>query len=369
MTAVALYYHYLNHAGGAERMICQLACELTKRNLKVHLISLDAMETPSYYPISKDVTWHRLGHGYGIKDKTRRTRLIARILRHNGIGILIGFVMSGDKTVYAASLLGGAKLVAAERNGPAMYRLRFGLIKRWLCFALLHLCHSITVQFPRYQLAYPLTLRRRVKCISNPVEKSSTKARPEAPGIDGRYRLLTVSRLDLVQKRLDCLIQSFARIKNSQPQWDLFIIGDGPDARVLRQMISSLGLADRITIKPPTETILTFYSSANLFVLPSRWEGFPNALAEALSTGLPAVGFREAEGVADLIKEGKTGWLAEPGEEIESLAAALTAAMSDDEERHVRGARAIVEMQQFVPKLQYDKWQLLIYQLAGETPA
>lgn len=366
MTAAAFYFHRLSQAGGAERMICQLANELSGWGIDVHVMTLDVPGAQSFYPIGNSVTWHRLGSSAGIIGKVRRVREMAAIMHRYGVRVLIGFVMSGDKTVYAASRMARVRLVAAERNGPSMYRLRYTLRQRWLCFALLHLCDAITVQFPEYILGYPKSLHKRMTCIANPVGSARSRARPEHPGSNGRFRLLAVGRLDAIQKRLDCLIEAFGCIAHARPEWDLEIIGEGEHEPILRQLVSDLGLTGRVTFLSPTTQIDDAYTKAQLFVMPSRWEGFSNALAEALSSGLPAVGFWDAEGVAQLITDGASGWLTGPGTETHALAKALDQAMSNGEERRRRGIVAAEEMRKYEPSEQFRLWAALIERLAGE---
>ncbi len=366
MTTVAFYFHRLSQAGGAERVICQVANELSDRGIEVHVMSLDASDAGSFYPIANSVTWHRLGSSTGIIGKVRRVREMAAIMHRYGVRVLIGFVMSGDKTVYAASRFARIRLVAAERNGPSMYRLRYARRQRWMSFALLHLCDAITVQFPEYIHGYPKSLHKRITCIANPVGAARSKARPEHPGQDGRFHLLAVGRLDAIQKRLDCLIEAFGCIAHSRSEWDLDIIGQGEHEPFLRQLVADLGLTDRVKFHSPTAQVHDAYAKAHLFVMPSRWEGFSNALAEALSSGLPAVGFRDAEGVAQLIADGDSGWLAGPGNETHALAGALDQAMSNGEERRRRGMIAAHKMHKYEPEEQYRLWAALIERLASE---
>jgi glycosyltransferase involved in cell wall biosynthesis len=293
-------------------------------------------------------------------DKLRRMSAVTKLLREHRVGVLIGFVMSGDRTIFAAAKRAAARLVAAERNAPAIYQIRYGRLQRWLSFTFLHLADRIAVQFPDYVEGYPATLRNRIEVIPNPVPCALRRARPEQANAEGRFSLLSVSRLDSVQKQLDKLISAFARIANNNPAWDLVIVGDGPETATLWRLGREKGLNNRLRIEKSTPAIFDTYTQAHLFAIPSRWEGFPNALAEALAHGLPAVGFRNAPGVAQLIIEGETGWLADGvGDEI-TLAKCLGEAMANDAERARRGALASGSMVQYAPETQFDRWSNLI---------
>lgn len=226
---VALYFHRLgNTGGGAERMICLLANALCKRGFAVHMITWDDPDVPGLYALDPRIVWSRLGFRPGVTDKLRRTGALVRLLRDRQIRILVGFVMSGDKTVYTAAKLAKVRLIVAERNAPTMYHLKYGFAQRWLCFGLLHLADRITVQMADFVEGYPTSLRNRIEVIPNPVPVAERRAKPDQAGADGRFNLLAVGRLDGVQKRYERLVGAFARIVGDQPAWDLLIVGDGP---------------------------------------------------------------------------------------------------------------------------------------------
>lgn len=358
---VALYFPRLSGAGGgAERMICELSCALAERGFKVHLASWDEEAAEDFYPLHPQVVRHKLGAPGGWGGKLLRTQRLARVLRRNAAKILIGFVMSGDKTVYAAAKLAGVRLVAAERNAPIMYQLRYNRLRRSANLALLHLCDRIAVQFKDYIYGYPASLRDRIAVIANPVRAARLLAQPATPNAAGRYTLLAAGRLDPLQKRFDHLVLAFAALSRQHPDWDLRLIGDGPHEHQLRNMIADLGLEPRVRLEPTTPDIFSAYAEAHLFAIPSLWEGFPNALAEAMSHGLPAVGYRNAHGVAQLIEDGESGWLADGLNDPQAFTAALSAALTDAAERKRRGDNARFAMAVYTPEAQYDCWTDLI---------
>jgi len=363
---VALYFHRLTGPGGAERMVCQLAAALADRGFRVYLISLDPDGARAFYPLHHAVQWIRLGFNPGIADKLRRTGVLARLLKDNDVQVLVGFVMSGDKTVFAAAKYSGVRLVVAERNAPSMYWLRYTHVQRWLSFGLLHLADRITVQMPGFVAGYPASLRGRIESIPNPVPAASRMARPQVPNDAGRFTLLTVSRLDGVQKRIDCLIRAFARVAFDYPAWDLRIIGDGPEEAALHQLVHACGVAERVQIEPAVASIFDVYVQAHLFAIPSLWEGFPNALAEALCHGLPAVGFADAAGVAELIGDSGGGWLAKGLGDEAALSQTLGQAMADGDERMRRGMLAAQGMAAFAPEVQFDRWAALLKSQVSE---
>jgi GalNAc-alpha-(1->4)-GalNAc-alpha-(1->3)-diNAcBac-PP-undecaprenol alpha-1,4-N-acetyl-D-galactosaminyltransferase len=344
-------------------MICALANALAEQQFTTHLVTWDPAEAEAFYPIEASVSWHKFGYQKGIIGKLTRARTLASVLRDEGVDLLIGFAMSGDRTVYTAAKMAQVGLVAAERNGSNMYHMRYNALQRLVSFNLLRLCDGITVQFPAFIAGYPKYLHTRIKMIPNPVWPARKMARPDCPNGENRYQLLAVSRLDRIQKRLDCLIRAFAHIADKHPTWNLLLVGDGPEKTAIIKLAQQFDIIDKLTIKSSTQNIFEVYSGANLFVLPSRWEGFPNALAEAMSHGLPAVGFAGAQGVRDLIKDGVTGWLAPGLDDPSALAHSLDLAMSHDTQRNLRGIKAAEAMRAYDPQTQFDLWVQLIKQI------
>jgi GalNAc-alpha-(1->4)-GalNAc-alpha-(1->3)-diNAcBac-PP-undecaprenol alpha-1,4-N-acetyl-D-galactosaminyltransferase len=360
---VALYFHRLGTTGGgARRMICLLANALCERAFPVQLITWDEPGARALYALDPRVEWNRLGFRPGIIDKFRRTRALARLLRHHRARVLIGFVMSGDKTVYLAAKLAGTRLIVAERSAPTMYYLRYGRTQRWLSFGMLHLADRITVQTPDFVAGYPASLQDHIKVIPNPVWAAKRRARPDVRDANGRFYLLAVGRLE-TEKCYDCLIGAFAQIAHRHPTWHLRIVGEGPKLEALRSLAAQRGVGKRVHFEPWMSDLSDTYTSAHLFVMPSLWEGFPNALAEAMSHGLPAVGFWQAAGVTQLIAHGETGWLADGLNDEAALVRILSDAMFDGEERARRGAGAAASITAYAPAAQFDRWEELIHAL------
>ena len=110
------------------------------------------------------------------------------------------------------------------------------------------------------------------------------------PRSDGQQKkFLAVGRFSPKHKGFDLLIQAFALLVQRNQEWQLDIVGDGPEKDLLADMISDNDLESRIKLHPFTNEIQTYYSSASVYVLSSRWEGMPLVLVEAMSHGLPII--------------------------------------------------------------------------------
>lgn len=105
----------------------------------------------------------------------------------------------------------------------------------------------------------------------------------------GAKRFLAVGRFSHRHKGFDLLIDAFHLFAQTNKDWTLDIVGEGPEEDLYRQKIAEYGLTERIHLHPFTNHIQAYYSQAQVYVLSSRWEGFGLVLVEAMAHGLPIV--------------------------------------------------------------------------------
>ncbi len=360
MKIVLYFFSLRGSAGGAERMIIDLATALDARGHAVRLVSWDEPGAHTYYAVPASVSWARLGVVRGPR-KLRRTINLIGDLRRARPDLFVGFVMRADKSVYAACRVARIPLVAAERNAPAMYAETLSRVGAWFYLRLFGLCRGIAVQFDRYRDAYPAHLRERIVSIPNPVRPARVRSDPgkESP----RKTVLAVGRLSH-EKGHDVLIDAFAALAHRFLDWDLCIVGEGPERAALQGAIDRHGLGARVHLPGSTEHIERVYAGADVFVQPSRWEGFPNALAEALAHGLCAVGFARSAGVNELIRHGVNGLLADGRDDARSLADAMSTLMESAQRRREMGRAAVESMRVYEPGAIHDRWESFLQRCA-----
>ena len=131
---------------------------------------------------------------------------------------------------------------------------------------------------------YQQTFGFRPSAIYNPL---TLKPGPRSDGHQRKF--LAVGRFSPKHKGFDLLIQAFALFAQKNQNWQLDIVGDGPEKEQLEHLIVENGLDERIKLHPFTNDIQSYYSSACVYVLSSRWEGMPLVLVEAMSHGLPVI--------------------------------------------------------------------------------
>lgn len=175
------------------------------------------------------------------------------------------------------------------------------------------------------------------------------------------YKIIFVGRLNKNHKRPHLLIEAFAQICNNYPNWILELWGaiDNKAYYIeLKNLIKIKKLQDRVFLKGSTNEVPEKLRQADIYAIPSAYEGFCLALGEGMSAGLPAVGYLSAVSVNEVIINGKNGLLAEDG--VEPYAEALEKLMKDKKLRIKMGAAAKADMAEYAPEKIWDKWEDLL---------
>lgn len=182
-----------------------------------------------------------------------------------------------------------------------------------------------------------------------------------------RPLILAVGRLT-EQKGFDLLLDAFHRSGLARAGWHLAILGQGPDRSALERQAAQLGLIDAVTF-PGFVGVGQWLARADFFVLSSRYEGFPNALMEAMQMQRACVSFDCPSGPRDLIDNNRNGLLVAPGD-IDALSEAMKRLAADPVLRQRLGAEAAKVGERFSPALVYGKWlELVDAAFAGEPDA
>jgi len=173
------------------------------------------------------------------------------------------------------------------------------------------------------------------------VDRESTRAEIGVSPTD--VLVLSVGRL-VYQKGHEYLIQAIEAVRAELPHLKAVICGEGPLRRQLQDQIDRLGLHGVVTLLGNRLDIDRFLGSADVFVLPSRWEGLPVALLEAMDRGLPVVATR-VEGVEEVVQTEAHGLLVPP-EDARALAASIRRLASDADLRRIMSLGARTRMRE-----------------------
>jgi glycosyltransferase involved in cell wall biosynthesis len=256
---------------------------------------------------------------------------------------------AGFDLVHAHSAKAGAvaRVAALVARVPAVYtphawsflaargrveRVVYRQVERLLTFA----CRRIIcVSRAERELGRAVGAERKCVVVPNGVEAPAVPT--GGSGQDGRVVVGTVGRL-APQKGIDLLLQAAELVRRERPEASFRIAGDGPLAEQIHEEARRRGLADHVRFDGLVDGPWGVLAQLDVFVLPSRWEGMPFTLLEAMSCGLPVVSF-DVGGVTDLIPDEAHGAVVAPGD-VRGFADAILRFVDSPETRGRVGAAA-----------------------------
>ncbi|MFC6487611.1 glycosyltransferase family 4 protein [Nitratireductor sp. GCM10026969] len=324
-------------AGGAEKIVNLIAHHRLDRGDTIRVFALNAADPCSYFPYSPEIGIEPLGGRRA--GSLRGARVLVQLRRRLaafGPDLVISFLTKINTLTGLTTLGLPTRIVMSERNNfllqrkNPLWRLAGPIAARRSTF--------LVMQTEAALSALPAHLRTRAVVIPNPV--TLREETPPAPS--GEPGIVAVGRLER-QKGFDLLIAAFRRVADDVPTTTLTIFGEGPERAALEQQARDLGLRERVRLPGVTTSPAGWIRSGNIFVLSSRFEGFPNVLLEALAAGMATVAFDCLWGPAEILTDG-AGILV-PAGDTAGLGEALRRVALDDilRSRLAATGRAVAE--------------------------
>jgi glycosyltransferase involved in cell wall biosynthesis len=327
-------------AGGAERVATLLANDWSASGHEVTLVTFDTPGTEPFFALDSAVSLRELAvsateRALAIRLGTNVARVtrLRSLLRELHPDVVVAFMTEANVIALWASQGLGVPVVISERNQPDRPGLgRIHKLARRLSYPL---ARAMVVQTKAIASWAQARFRVPVHVIPNPVCLGTGEARREQGDVQG---LISLGRLTH-QKGFDILIRSFAAVASKHPGWQLVIYGEGPDRAALERLRSGSGCENRILLPGLVKNSDEALRQASLFVLPSRFEGYPNALLEALACGLPVIATACPGATVDILANGVHGMLVPP-DDVAALSTALDAMLSSPDLRDAYAWRA-----------------------------
>ncbi|MER2536751.1 MAG: glycosyltransferase family 4 protein [Rhizobiaceae bacterium] len=328
--------------GGAAKVAAILCGEWVDAGHRVHLITYEDPGQVPVYPLDSRIIRHQIGLGVSprnllgfVGNNVRRVSRLRRTLRRIQPDAVVAFLPEANMAAVFAGLGLGFPVLISERNHPEHHKA--SRINAFLRRRLYPLATRLCVQTQDIRDWFRTNLGQEASVIPNPVRMPdqgvAVAHRPQ-----GRRQAISLGRLD-PQKGFDRLIDAFAAIVADVPEWDIVIYGEGSERANLEAQIERLGLAGRIALPGSTQATFEALQASELYLHPARYEGFPNAVLEALSTGLCVVATDCPGATGEILQHGKHGMLV-PAEDTQSLADAMRYAMNDQALRSAYSAKA-----------------------------
>ncbi len=358
---IAILIHSLG-GGGAERVTVNLAWRWAEAGDEVVVLTLsDAAPRYSLHPRVRIVPLGLAAQGGGalraMAANLRRVLKIRAALRRERPDIAIGMMTAAAVLLALARTGLPLKAIGSERvYPPAVATKSAWMWLRRVSYGLLDGIVCQTGDARDWILAN--TRARRAWIVPNAVRWPIVAQPPVVAPPEGRPFILAAGRF-VPQKEFSRLPPLFARLAARHPDWDLAIIGEGPERAAIEAQRSALGLENRIHLPGWVGNVGQWGEAASLFVLTSRFEGFPNTLLEAMACGLPAVSVDCDTGPRDIIIDGVDGLLV-PLDDEGALETALDGLMSDDHRRAAMGEQAAKVRSRFSEARIMDLWRGVI---------
>lgn len=357
-------------AGGAERVAVWLASELHRLGHDVVVLTHSRPDT-DFFTLPEGIKRETVGFDEGrdslpgkLLINLRRCRQVRKVLRRNRVTTMLAMMPHESVMAVVSSFGTGIRVVVSERNAP-WHRQQDRI---WTTL------RRIVYRFSDAQVAQtqPIadwlrreTGSRAVAIIPNAVQPRLPSGPPVVEPLSylppGRRLLLAVGTKPY-QKGFDILISAFARMANDHPDWDLAIAGllpsrveEGISGQDILDAADRAGIADRVHLPGHLGNMADWYQAADVFVLSSRFEGFPNVLVEAMGAGRACVAFACDTGPDEIIADEVDGLLV--GDlTVEALCAALTRVMGDSQLRARLAEKAPGVAQRYAPDTVLGAW-------------
>ncbi len=294
--------------GGAERVLSNLANAWVKEGHSITLITLEHPSQKPFYPLSPKINLIQLNPlstkptswGKHLKNTITRLFSLRRLLKKETPDVILSFI--DQMNVLTLLLSRGLKIpvIVSERIDPAFHPLSF--IYKILRRLTYPWASKIVVQTQSAENYFSKKLQKKISVIPNSVslpQKSITYRKIQ--------HIVSVGRLS-PQKDYPTLLKAFKILTISYPFLSLTIYGEGKERPPLERYIQALELTHCVKLPGTTSNIEDALLKADLFIFPSRFEGFPNALCEAMSLGLPIIA-SNCSGNRDIVRDGVDGLL------------------------------------------------------------
>ncbi len=348
-------------AGGAENVLSALANYLVHLGHQISIITLASPGTKPFYSLNPSINLIQLDQ----TDNECRVSLLIRLqnivkrilsLRKSVKDLKSDLVISFVDIMNIATLIAttGLKkpIIISERIDPHFHAIPS--FYKWLRLKIYPLCFQLVVQTESAAKYFPESYRKFITIIPNPVSKPELQ---KDVYVDKITHLVTVGRLDS-QKDHVTLIKAFSNLTNIYPYLTLTIYGEGKERKNLADLIHSLNLQKKVYLAGTTQSIQETLINSDLFIFPSLYEGFPNALCEAMVVGLPVIA-SNCSGNVDIISDGINGRLFSAGNDV-SLTNTIIDLLNNPEECRQLSENGKKICKTFNPSQIFSLWKKII---------
>ena len=323
----------LSNSGGIERIVTLKANYLAENTLhEIVIVTSDDKDQPSFFSLSKKVRLLQLDINYSetlqhniirrtfeyLGKQARHKQILKQLLKKEKPDILIS-TFGLEMPVVAEVKFGGKRILEYHFSKNSKFKEFKYNHRNILWFFLEHVrCKMNSFYIRRYDKFVVLTgqdrklwnMKNNIEVIPNFISNDILFSEYS------QYSniVIAVGRFS-VQKGFDRLLEIWRKVQDYSKDWKLLLVGNGECEGLLREKIEKYNLSDSVQLEQSTTRIYDFYKKAAIYVMTSRYEGFPMVLLEAKAFGLPTIAFDCECGPQEIIKDGKNGFLIKDDDE------------------------------------------------------
>lgn len=288
-------------------------------------------------------------------------RHLRQIIETEGNFFVLSFMEKSNLPCILASMGLSIKLIIAERTDPRM-QAEYSDYKKSLIQGMYPHADALVVQTQnvKQNWADAIMPHGKTHVIPNMVNIDTSA---EHTNLHLPHTFLCCMGRLTACKGLTGLIDQLPYIFSQHPEYSLVVLGEGPDRPILTAQLASLGLMEKVFLPGFLRAPHSILKKSSIFILPSIFEGFPNALIEAMAVGLPCVSFACPSGPSEIIHSGYNGFLIPP-QQYRHLAEKVIELLSDPAQLKEIGNNARTDTQKkYNAQSIMQKWNGLLYTL------
>lgn len=340
--------------GGAERVIVNLAAYFHDCGYRVTIVTKeqDSVEYPVPDGVTRmlaDIEGDEISNNR-ITNLYRRIAKLRKIFKQLEPDYIVSFIKKNNFMAITAAAGLSIPVIVSVRSNPA--REYPDKVTRFLANTLFARAAGVVLQTGQAKEFFPEAVQKKAVILPNSLSEQFLQT--EFKG-ERRKEIVWVGRMD-ENKNPGMLLRAFEKVAQKHPDWTLKYVGDGPLMKELRNLSQKEDSARQVCFTGRVEDVATEIQSASVFVLTSKQEGMPNALMEAMVSGLAAISTDcPCGGPAELIVDGVNGILI-PVDDEQALTEALNKLLVDEEYRNRLGEEAKKLIEKVHPDTVNREW-------------
>jgi len=335
----------LTEMGGAERLLVKMIRSLPKARFHCSVVTFQIdRDLPLFSSMPCDVRVLPMRKSYDAQA-LRLSLELRRFIRSEGVSIVHTFFETADIWGGLVSCLSRVPVILSSRRDMGILRRPKHALAYRFVNPLFTRVLAVSEEVRRYCIEVDHLRPERVETVYNGVEFASPPENRDACrerlGLSAFQEIvLTIGNIRRV-KGIDLFLRAAADVCKRHPSALFLIVGDNHEPAYfheLQELVSALGISPNVLFYGPSEESRRFLAACDIFCLPSRSEGFSNALIEAMGAGVPCVATRVG-GNVEAIEHNRSGVLV-PSEDPKALSSAIAELLDNPPRRRALGREA-----------------------------